>query len=76
VPLLLDGSEIGQVVRTRDRIRPLYVSPGHRIDIDRAVQIVFACGRGYRLPEPIRQAHIASNRLRSSAEQRVLSNES
>ena len=64
VPLLLEGGEVGRVVRTRDRIRPLYVSPGHRIAIERAVQIVLACGAGYRLPEPTRQAHIESNRLR------------
>lgn len=64
VPLLLEGVEVGRVVRTRDRIRPLYVSPGHRVAIERAVQIVLACGGGYRLPEPTRQAHIESNRLR------------
>lgn len=64
VPLWLEGVEVGRVVRTRDRVRPLYVSPGHLISIDRAVQVVLACGCGYRLPEPTRQAHIESNRLR------------
>lgn len=64
VPLLLEGVEVGRVVRTRDRIRPLYVSPGHRVAIERAVQVVLACGGGYRLPEPTRQAHVESNRLR------------
>jgi deoxyribonuclease V len=64
VPLWLEGVEVGRVVRTRDRVRPLYVSPGHLISIDRAVQVVLACGRGYRLPEPTRQAHVESNRLR------------
>ena len=62
---LMDGAEeIGWVVRTRDRVRPLFVSPGHRVSMARAVQIVLACGRGYRLPEPTRQAHIESNKLR------------
>jgi deoxyribonuclease V len=61
----MDGAEeIGRVVRTRDRVRPLFVSPGHRVSMARAVQIVLACGRGYRLPEPTRQAHIESNKLR------------
>ena len=68
VPLLLDGEEVGRVVRTRDRVRPLYISPGHRVDIARAVQIVLASGHGYRLPEPTRQAHIESNRLRAEAD--------
>ena len=64
VSLTDDGEEIGRVLRTRDRVRPLYVSPGHRVDMERAVQVVLACGRGYRLPEPTRLAHIESNRLR------------
>ncbi len=67
-PLLLDGIEVGRVLRTRDRVRPLYVTPGHLVDVARAVAIVLACGRGYRLPEPIRQAHIASNRVRCTVE--------
>jgi len=64
---LRDGAEeIGRVVRTRERVRPLFVSPGHLISMERAVQIVLACGRGYRLPEPTRQAHLESNRLRET----------
>ncbi|WP_018717577.1 deoxyribonuclease V [Arhodomonas aquaeolei] len=61
---LMDGDErIGTVVRTRTGVRPLYVSPGHRCDIDGAVDWVLACCRGYRLPEPTRQAdHLASRR--------------
>ncbi|MCM2265627.1 MAG: deoxyribonuclease V [Desulfuromonadales bacterium] len=62
--LMDDGAEIGRVVRTRDRIKPLYVSPGHKVDMERAVQVVLDCGCGYRLPEPTRQAHIESNRVR------------
>jgi deoxyribonuclease V len=58
---LLDGEEvIGAVLRTRARVRPLYVSPGHRITLEEAVRHVLACGRGYRLPEPTRLAHQAA----------------
>ena len=46
----------------------MYISPGHLISIDRAVEIVLRCGGGYRLPEPTRQAHLASNRLRVADE--------
>jgi deoxyribonuclease V len=67
VPLLLDGEEVGRVLRTRDRVRPLYISPGHQVSIERSVQVVLSCGRGYRLPEPTRQAHIASNRVRQES---------
>jgi len=58
------GEEIGRVVRSRDRIRPLFVSPGHKVGMELAMRIVLACGRGYRLPEPTRQAHVESNKLR------------
>jgi len=61
------NSVIGAVVRTKNRVRPVFVSPGHRISLQRAVEIVLNCCRGYRLPEPVRQAHLAVNRLRLAA---------
>ena len=67
-PLWLEGEQVGRVLRTRDRVRPLFVSPGHRINIQRSVEIVLRCGQGYRLPEPTRQAHLASNLQRSRQE--------
>jgi deoxyribonuclease V len=56
---LLDrkGNIIGSVLRTRDKTNPLYVSPGHLIDVKHATEFVLACGAGYRLPEPTRWAH-------------------
>jgi deoxyribonuclease V len=67
VPLRQGEEEIGAVLTTRDRIKPLYISPGHRMDIDRAVALTLACGGRYRLPEPTRQAHLLTNRLRLAA---------
>jgi len=62
---LLDGDElIGEVVRTRDGVKPLYISPGHKVDIETAADFVLTCGGGYRLPEPTRRAHLYTNRLR------------
>lgn len=54
--LVHEGEVLGSVVRTRDGVRPLYVSPGHRVDLEGAVRLVLACARRYRLPEPIRRA--------------------
>ncbi len=55
--LLYDDAEvIGAVVRTRSGVRPVFVSIGHRIDLSTAVNIVLACTRDYRLPEPTRWA--------------------
>ena len=55
---LTDGDEvIGIVVRTRDGVKPVYVSIGHKVDLEAAVAYVLGCCRKYRLPEPIRYAH-------------------
>ena len=51
------GTVIGEVVRTREKTNPLYVSPGHLMDVRHAVDFVLACNAGYRLPEPTRWAH-------------------
>lgn len=62
-PLCVDDETIGMVVRTRDRVKPVYISVGHRIDLSTAVEIVLKYGAGYRLPEPTRWAHrLASDR--------------
>jgi deoxyribonuclease V len=51
---------IGAVLRTRDGVKPVYVSIGHMIDLLAAIHWVKACCRGYRLPEPTRLAHQAA----------------
>jgi deoxyribonuclease V len=50
------GDVIGCVLRTRDRVKPVFVSPGHLCDLASAADLVLACGAGYRIPEPTRQA--------------------
>jgi deoxyribonuclease V len=52
-----DGEVIGAVVRTREGVRPVYVSVGHRIDLASAIELVLRCAPRYRLPEPTRRAH-------------------
>lgn len=59
---LSDRSEIiGAVLRTRKGARPLFISPGNRVDLPSALDWVIQCGRGYRLPEPTRLAHQAAS---------------
>jgi deoxyribonuclease V len=70
---LYDGQEIiGAVLRTRDNVNPIYVSIGHRIDLETAIEYVLGCCKGYKLPEPIRYAHrVASGeQLSAKGEQR------
>jgi deoxyribonuclease V len=55
--LVDQGEIIGAVLRTRQGVKPVYVSIGHRIDLATSIEYVLACGRGYRLPETTRWAH-------------------
>jgi deoxyribonuclease V len=65
---LLDGDEvIGAVVRTKDRVKPLFVSPGHRCDLESAVGLVLATSGKYRLPTPTRMVHDFVNEVRRRA---------
>jgi deoxyribonuclease V len=56
VPLIDKKETIGAVVRTRTRVNPMFISPGHHISLTTSIKFVLACGKGYRLPEPTRQA--------------------
>jgi deoxyribonuclease V len=47
-------------VRTKDGVKPLFVSPGHRITLEEAVRWVLETTGRYRIPEPLRRAHIAA----------------
>jgi deoxyribonuclease V len=62
-PLIDRGEVVGAVVRTRRGVKPVLVSPGHRVDVASAVRLALACTDRYRLPEPSRAAHrLASQR--------------
>ncbi|MGH2497785.1 MAG: deoxyribonuclease V [Ktedonobacteraceae bacterium] len=56
LPLKYRGETIGAAVRTRTRVKPMIISLGHRISLESSIHYVLQCARGYRLPEPTRQA--------------------
>lgn len=63
LPLMAGEDQLGWVLRSKKRCKPLYISPGHKIDFSSSLTWVKQCLRGYRLPEPTRFADgIASNR--------------
>ena len=54
------GETIGVALRTKLRVKPVYVSIGHKVDLQTAIYWVLECCQGYRLPEPTRLAHLAA----------------
>ncbi|MBW1690683.1 MAG: endonuclease V [Deltaproteobacteria bacterium] len=55
---------VGAVVRTRSKVRPVFVSPGYHVSIDDCVRLVLETCTKYRIPEPTRQANILVNSVR------------
>lgn len=62
--LIDKGEVVGAAVRTKTNVQPIYVSPGHLIDLQGAIELTLACNGGYRQPEPTRRAHLLVNALR------------
>ncbi len=58
------GKKVGAVLRTRRNVNPVFVSPGHLIDISSSVDIVMNCISKYRIPEPIRRADSLSRKYK------------
>ncbi|AEH44150.1 Deoxyribonuclease V [Thermodesulfatator indicus DSM 15286] len=63
-PIFINGQVKGVVLRTRKGVKPVFVSPGHLIDLESALKVVKASLSGYRIPEPLRKAHLLTQRLR------------
>jgi len=55
-----NGEVIGAALRTKQGAGPIYVSIGHKVDLQAAISWVLRCCRGLRLPEPTRLAHLAA----------------
>jgi deoxyribonuclease V len=55
--LIYKDKLVGKVLRTRDRVKPVFISAGHRVNLDDAVALIFKCCTRYRIPEPTRLAH-------------------
>jgi len=55
-PLVDAGEPIGAVLRTRRGVRPIFISIGHRVDLESAIELALACTDGFRVPKPTREA--------------------
>jgi deoxyribonuclease V len=58
------GEVVGAALRTKTKVQPIYVSPGHLIDVKGAIELTLQSDGGYRQPEPTRRAHLLVNALR------------
>jgi deoxyribonuclease V len=63
-PLVDHGEKVGAVLRTKDRVKPLFISPGHLITLPEAIDLILRCSTGYRLPEPQRAADLLAARAK------------
>ncbi len=64
VEMKVDDEVLGLAVRTRENVKPVYVSIGNQVDLPSAARIILTCGKGYRLPEPTRQAHKMTQQIK------------
>jgi deoxyribonuclease V len=55
---------IGMALKSKKNCNPIFISPGHKINMQQSVEIIKNCLKGYRIPEPTRQAHILVNKIR------------
>lgn len=62
--LYYNGAEVGTVLRTRSNVKPLFISPGHMIDIKSSIGVAMKCISKYRIPDPLRRADIVSKKLK------------
>ncbi|MFF0543070.1 endonuclease V [Nocardia thailandica] len=68
-PVTIDGEVVGRALRTRDAVKPLFVSVGHLIDLDTACAQVLALTRGFRQPETTRRAdHLCREALKAAGQ--------
>jgi deoxyribonuclease V len=71
-PLHDKGEEVGRVLRTQDGVKPVFVSTGHRVGLDEAVELTLRLATRYRLPETTRQAdHLSRSALAAAETQSV-----
>jgi deoxyribonuclease V len=58
---ITDNDEIVGAAVSTERLKPVYVSTGHKVSLERAINIIVHCTLRNRIPEPIRVAHILAN---------------
>jgi len=60
-----EHERLGYAFRSKKNVKPVFISPGHKMSLEESLAIAKECVRGYRLPEPTRQAHLLVNQFRT-----------
>lgn len=63
-PLMIADKQVGIVYRSREKVKPIFISPGHKCGIEEAADLVIKCLIEYRVPEPLRAAHRLANHIK------------
>jgi deoxyribonuclease V len=69
-PILLGSRQVGLAYRSKDNVKPIFISPGHLCDLPTALDIIKRCLRGFRQPEPLRLAHRMANKHKRRTEKK------
>ncbi len=69
-PISIQSREVGYAYRTKDDVKPIFISPGHRCDMQQARDYIVRNLRGFRQPEPLRLAHLYANKFRRHIERK------
>ena len=63
-PMYDKGEFIGTALKTKRNCKPVFISPGNMINMQQSIDLIKNCVKGFRIPEPTRQAHILVNQVR------------
>jgi deoxyribonuclease V len=69
--LFVSNVEVGFVYRTKDDVKPMFITPGYKCSIRDAIDIIVGCLTQYRMPEPLRLAHLFANKYKHSAAKKL-----
>lgn len=69
--LFVSNVEVGFVYRTKSAVKPMYITPGYKCSIRNAIDVVVGCLTQYRMPEPLRLAHLFANKYKHSAARKM-----
>ena len=70
-PIVYKGREVGVAYRSKDKVKPVFISPGYKCDLEHAIDICVKNLRGYRQPEPLRLAHLYVNKLKRREDKKI-----